>query len=224
MGKRLLAPIAVLFIVLFSAGLTGGLSATVPIGVKAGDWIEYRAVTSGAPPEGHDATWGRMEVKNIVGNDINFNVTTLMADGSYLYENVTLNLEKGQLGDDFLVPPRLSVGDKIFDARSGNITIADLIQRTYAGATRQVILGNTQNTAFVWDRESGILVEAHSSFSALNFTMDTVVEKTNIWQSQIANQDLRPYYLLIAVALAAVFTLGIRRTIRKKKELQKVSV
>jgi hypothetical protein len=177
------------------------VSASVVTGVKKGDWIEYNVSVTGNPPEGHDAKWARMEVSNVQGNALNLNVTTQFTKGSFLYENITLNLETGELVDDFFIPANLNAGQSFMDAHSGNISINKIEQRNYAGALRSVVTGNTIYTSFYWDQQTGILVEAHSEYKDINFTMTTVAEKTNMWQPQTAILYLTIIYSIIVLII-----------------------
>ena len=215
MNKRLVPALALTLIIVAAAP---SVFANVTVGVKKGDWIEYQVSTTGAPPEGHDAKWARMEVTNVQGKAINLNVTTQFANGTFLYENITLNLETGQLGDDFFVPANLAAGDVFFDAHAGNITISGVEQRTYAGAERTVISGSTPQTSFYWDKVTGILVEAHSSYPDFNFTMATFADKTNIWEPQILGLEPLFFYLVTVVAIAiAVAAVAVVLVLRRKK-------
>jgi hypothetical protein len=217
MNKRFIAPI-VLFLLIFSSDLPALVSATVNVCVKKGDWIEYQVSATGVSPEGHDAKWARMEVASVQGNAINLNVTTQYGSGTFLYENVTLNLASGQLGDDFFVPANLAAGDVFFDVHSGNITISGVEQRTYAGTERTVISGSTPQTSFYWDRATGILVEAHSSYPGYNFTMATVADKTNLWEPQTLGLEPAVFYSAIVAAVIAIVAVAAVLVLRCRKK------
>jgi hypothetical protein len=76
-----------------------------------------------------------MEVVDVQIKDINLVITTKFSNGTLLNETLTLNLETGQLGDDFIIPANPNSGDTFFDKRQGNITISGVEERTGAGAT-----------------------------------------------------------------------------------------
>ncbi len=213
MFKRFVFALSLITIVYASTLL---VSAEVMVGVQKGEWIEYKVAVTGSPTEEHDAKWARIEVSNVQGTSLNLNVTTQFTNGSFLYENITLNLETGELGDDFFIPANLNAGNSFIDAHSGNITIRKVEQRNYAGAVRSVVAGNTIYTAYYWDQQTGILVEAHSEYKDINFTMTTVADRTNIWQPQAAVLELTNIYW-IAITTSMILALAFILIWRKKK-------
>ena len=199
MNQKIIAMI-VLLIVLSTAAST---SAVVSVGVKKGDWIEYTATYTGTPPEGHDVNWARMEILNVQGPEITLNITTRSPNGEYFSETVTLNLEQGKLGDDFIVPANLKDGDIFFDARDGNITIGSVETRTYAGASRVVVIGTMLQALDYWDQSTGVLLEGISTLH--DYSMTTKIDKTNMWQTEQAGLDQT---VLIAVAIVAIIVVA----------------
>jgi len=181
---RKLGLIIALLIVLFGAG---AVLAEILVGVKKGDWIEYQVTFTGVPEEKHDVTWAKMEIENVEGTQINLNVTVKFSDGTTEPQTVTLNLETGQLGDDFIIPANLNSGDTFFDKNVGNITISNVEERFYAGATRTVVHAAPSENTYYWDKATGVLVEGNSQFP--EYTMNATVDKTNIWQPQLLGLD-----------------------------------
>ncbi|MEM3880889.1 MAG: hypothetical protein QXD19_03985 [Candidatus Bathyarchaeia archaeon] len=196
--------------------IVGTTVAAILVGVKKGDWIEYRAVFTGTPPAGHEVTWARTEVLDAQGTIIDLNVTTKFANGTLWNEIITLNLATGQLGDEFIIPANLNVGDTFFDKYHGNITISKIEERTYAGATRTVISATAAQSTYYWDQATGVLVEGISEFS--DYTIHSIVEKTNMWQPQTFGLEQTVFYALLVLAtiliVVALASLAIRR--RKK--------
>ncbi len=209
MNRELSLTIAI-FIALISTSL---VLAEVSVGVKKGDWIEYQVAFTGTPDTGHDITWARMEIINVQGKAINLNITTEFVNGTLLRETVTLNLETGQLGDDFIIPANLKDGDAFFDRNVGNITIGGAEQRTYAGAARTVIYASSFQTMYYWDKVTGVLVEATTQLPG--YTITSKVDKTNMWQPSAAGTDSTLVYIgVFAIAAIVLVLVAIRR--RKK--------
>ena len=200
-----------LTIVLFTVFVcVGNVLAEVSVGVKTGDWIEYHVAYTGTPTEGHDVTWARMEIKDVQGRSVSVEITVEYSNGTREAMTITLNLETGQLGDGFIIPADLNSGDTFFDKNVGNITISSVEERTYAGATRTVAHASTSETTYYWDRVTGVLVEGNSRFP--EYTMNTIVDRTNIWQPQLFGLDSAVFYavvvgivVLIVVVLAFLF-------------------
>jgi hypothetical protein len=211
--NRKLASIIALLIVLIDI-VPAAISAEISVGVKQGDWIEYQVAFTGTPPPGHDVIWARMEVVDVQGKGISLAITTKFSNGTLLNETITLNLETGQLGDDFIIPANLKSGDTFFDKRQGNVTISGVEERTGAGATRTVVYATTSQTTFYWDKSTGILVEASSSYP--DYTMHTKADKTNMWQSQIFGLDPTVFYALVIAAVAILVVIAFFFTRRKK--------
>jgi hypothetical protein len=202
---RKLALIITVLIVLIGIVPTA-ISADVSVGVKRGDWIEYQVAYTGTPPESHAITWAKMEIVGVQGAVINLNVTTKFSNGTLLNETVTLNLQTGQLGDEFIIPANLNSGGTFFDEHFGNITISGIEQRTCVGATRTVVRASTPTTMFYWDRSTGVFVEASSSLN--DYTMNTKADKTNMWQPQIFGLDPTVFYTLVVAAVAILIVIA----------------
>lgn len=191
-------------------------SANVSVGVTKGDVIEYRVTYSGDVPPEHDVNWAKIEVTNVVENGkIEVSITSTYNEGTEDTVNSTLNLETGQTGDCFIIPANLSRGDKFIDQNEGNVTISGVEERIYAGANRPVVMGETAHTKFYWDQATGILVEATSYYS--DFTLTTVAEKTNIWQTQTSGIDPLVSVILMALVIVLVVVVIIRRKMKNRK-------
>ena len=200
------------FIVLVGMGT---VLAEISVGVKKGDWIEYQVTFTGTPPGRHDVTWARMEIMNVQGKSINLDITTEFSNETLLNETITLNLDTGQLGDDFIIPANLNSGDTFFDKNAGNITISGSEERTYAGATRIVVYAATPQTTYYWDKAIGVLVEGTSAFT--NYTMNTKVDKTNMRQPQILGLDPTVFYAVVVGAALVIAAVIAFITVRRKK-------
>ena len=202
----------VLFIVLISVS---DVLSEISVGAKKGDWIEYTVAYTGTPTEGHDVTWARMEIKDVQGKSMSVEITVKYSNGTLEDMTTTLNLETGQLGDDFIIPANLNSGDAFFDKNVGNITISNVEERFYAGATRTVVHAATSENTYYWDKATGVLVEGNSQFP--EYTMNATVDKTNIWQPQLLGLDPTFFYALVigaAVLIAVVLAFLLAR--RKK--------
>ena len=188
-------------------------SAEIVVGVKQGDWIEYKVTVTGDVPEQHNVTWRKIEVMAVEGKKIDVKITSRYSNGTEETATSTLNLETGQIGDAFIIPANLDTGDTFLEENEGTITISGVEERTYAGATRSVVYASTSLTMFHWDQSTGFLVEATSSYP--DFTLATKAEKTNMWQTQAFVLD--PLFSIVLIVLVIVAVLAIfLRHIKKK--------
>ncbi len=187
----------------------------VTMGVKQGDWVEYTVTASGSVPAEHDLTWAKMEYITVQGTTAQVNITSRYQDGSEAWVVMDLDLEAGATGDSFLIPANLQEGDTYDYQYHGTIPITGVEERTYAGAKRSTVEGNTTETQFYWDQQTGVMLEAHSTYS--NYTIDTVAQKTNIWQSE--TRELDPILLFASLfILVAAVAISISLIMKRRKK------
>jgi hypothetical protein len=201
MNKKIVLATASILLML---SLIATASASLSVGVKAGDWIQYHVTFTGTPSPDHSVTDAKMEVLDVQGTIIKVNILSTLSNGTQLSTNSTLNLETGQLIDNFIIPANLAAGDKFLDSNVGNVTISNVEQRTYAGATRTVDTATSGNNTYVWDQATGISVEGNSQ--GADYTMRSLATATNIWQvqNQILGFDPTTFYLIIVAIIAIV--------------------
>lgn len=211
MRKKFILVVASLFFLVTAGVVVGEFS----VGVKTGDWIEYNVSVTGSPAEKHDVTWARMEVYAVQGSQIDLNITVKFSDGTLEPQTATLNLETGQLGDDFIIPANLNVGDVFFDKNIGNITISGVEEKTYAGVTRSVMTAATSETTYYWDQATGVLVEGISHYP--EYTMHSIVDKTNLWQSQVQGLNPTVFFAMVIGAVALIVVVLTVFVMRRKK-------
>jgi hypothetical protein len=205
--------LAIALIILQFGSIFTCASAANSAGVKKGDWIEYQVKFTGDATLGHAVTWARIEVTDVQGATITLNITTESSNGTLTNEPPTiLSLDSGQLGDDFIIPANLKTGT-FFDKNQGNINITGTEEKTVAGAERTILTGANPDTTYHWDRSTGILVEANSTYT--DYAITTIINRTNMWQPQLFGLDPAVFYALVAgaaiVLVAAVTILIISR-------------
>jgi hypothetical protein len=217
MDRKLALTIALLIVLVASASIV--VSAEISVGVKQGDWIEYQVTFTGTPPEGHAVTWARMDIVTVQGRNISLAVASKLSNGTWVNETVQLNLETGQLGDDFIIPANLNNGSTFFDKGRGNITISGVEERTYAGAKRTVVSETAQETTYqttyYWDKATGVLVEGNSSYT--DFAMYTKVDETNMWQPEAGGLDSTVFYALAIGATVTIVAVAAVLLFRRRK-------
>jgi hypothetical protein len=211
MHKEFILIVASLFFLVTAEVVVGEFS----VGVKTGDWIEYNVSVTGSPAEKHDVTWARMEVYAVQGSQIDLNITVKFSDGTLEPQTATLNLETGQLGDDFIIPANLNVGDVFFDKNVGNITISGVEEKLYAGVTRSVMTAATSETTYYWDQATGVLVEGNSHYP--EYIMHSIVDKTNLWQSQVQGLNPTVFYAMVIGVVALIVVVLTVFIMRRKK-------
>ena len=201
MRRKLILAIVLLLV----SGLNGAVLADLEVGVKSGQYIEYSVNFTGTPAPGHDIAGAVMTIKQVSGANITVEISSYFANGTS-EPSITsyLNLETGQLIDDYIIPANLKAGDTFFDQNLGNVTIAKAEQRIYAGATRMVLSATVGNNSYVWDQTTGVSVEGDSQTA--DYSIHTVAVSTNMWQRQ---QGLDVTVLIVIVVTVIAFVLVV---------------
>ncbi|MGD6852802.1 MAG: hypothetical protein ACQCN6_12155 [Candidatus Bathyarchaeia archaeon] len=209
---------SVLVLILF-VGFASLASADLDVGVKRGDWIEYNVTYTGAPTQGHDVTWARMEILDVEGTDISVSITSRFSDGSTAVTNSTLNLQTGHLIDDFIIPANLEVGSTFLDENYGNMTISSKQTADYAGAPRTVLSASAGNNTYVWDQATGVSVEGTSQTE--EYSIHTVASATNMWEAAPQGLSWTMVVLVAAVVLIVVVVVALALRYRRKRAFAK---
>ncbi len=218
MQPKLLVFVALFFGFLFSLPIS---SADIAVGVKAGDWIEYNVSYTGAPDQGHNVVWARMEIVKVSGPIIDINITSELDDNSTIVSNSTLNLQTGDLIDDFIIPANLTLGQTFIDKNLGKVTIENVQNHVYAGAARTVVSTSTATNTYIWDQASGVSLEGNAIQP--NYTMHTIVGATNIWQSATPAITGAINILFVAIPIILATTiLVVALVITRKKHSKPV--
>src|SRR4030065_1325380 len=105
MYKKLVAVLIVLSFLLCSYAGSGAnvASGAFTIGVKEGDWIQYRTVITGTPIPEHNVSRAWITIEDVQGSNILVNFTSEMKNGTIQTLIRTLNPEEGEI--DSLDPP-----------------------------------------------------------------------------------------------------------------------
>ena len=210
----------VLFIIIF-LGLFSNVQADLSVGVKPGDWIIYDVNYTGSPTQGHDIIWAKMEILSVSGHLIVVSMTSKFSDYTTDISTATMNLDTGDLIDNFIVPANLTTGETFLSKNLGNVTIDQNEQRTYAGATRTVCITSTSTNTYVWDQATGVSLEGISQTE--EYSIHSIVSETNLWQP--SPNGLNPAPVLMLTGLVVIVTMIIaviivhfqrRRTFRKQ--------
>jgi hypothetical protein len=195
--------------------------------VKSGDYIVWKTTIQGRPIR--NVTGARMDILD-VDNEfaiVWISISTYYANGTVNLVKSNLNLRRGILADDLIVPRNLNVGDQFYDQYvigNGNLTISGIGHMNFGGATRTVMFATMRNTSYTWDRETGVLVNATSSYSrnTTKSVINTQMTSTNIWQPDILGiQPTLFYEVVIGASISAVVigvAIGVLRAVRVRKD------
>ena len=165
--------------------------------------------------------WAKMEIMSVSGHSIVVSMTSKFSGNTTDVSKATLNLDTGDLIDNFIIPADLTAGQTFFDKNFGNITIERTEQRTYGGATRTVCITSTSTNTYVWDQDTGVSVEGISQTE--EYSIHFIVSETNLWQPRSSELNLASAFMLTGLVVVAImiFTAIIvhfqsKRTCRKQ--------
>jgi hypothetical protein len=231
-GKTISTPIVLILLFSFLPHLGTSVSASteVQLGVKAGDWIKLNYTVTGSTSGMLVPTWMRIEFLSVDAAQASatMRMTMHMSNGTEQNQTGTVSLTGGAANgtvvfSGIIIPANLKVGDDTFMVGYGNVTIAGETTRTYVGATRSVVYTNFSQQgnqlSFYWDRQTGVLVEAHITSGSITATI-TVIE-TNMWQPQLFRIPIDPivfFTLIVVIILIVAASLAIRK--KKKRPEQ----
>jgi hypothetical protein len=218
--------LAITFALLFASSvLATTFAQTDVIGVKQGDWIQYKVTETGNPIPAYNITWASMNIINVQGEKITVNVLTEFANGTLYPENgITLNLATGAIGDGFFVPTNLNPGDTYSTEYEGIINITSVGQTEAGDAQRAVLVGVSTVSTYDWDRQTGIMISATSDLTGC--VMHTTTSSTNIWAPQILGLNQTVFYGLIigVVVVVLMFVAFFALLVRRKKKPSAASI
>lgn len=211
-------PISFIAILLLLTISNGSVLGEVALGVKAGDWIEYSVSTTGAPTEGHDVVWARMEILSIQDNQVTLNTTTTAVNGSYSSMIMTLNPSIGAVDVWAIIPANLTKGESFYDRNMGNIPIQGEEQKTFGGISRDTTFYNSSERFKRWDRATGVFLEGVDYQPS--YSLSAVFLETNMWSDQLFGLEPTVFYIIVLALVASItaitlFLLIWRRSSKK---------
>ncbi len=211
-----LAVIVVCLVSAVDVSVSGDDEASVSVGTKKGDWIEYAMNITGPPvPEANNITWYRCDVLEVNGDSILVNKTGLMSNGTLQSSLWDFNLSEGQVFGWSIIPADLGVGDQFFDImKGGNVTIAGEEQKTVLGATRTVTHGSDERIYKEWDKATGFYI--HAVEHTADYTIITDAVATNMWSPTAPWLNPVILVLLAAATALAAAIVGFAFLVKKK--------
>lgn len=209
------------------AVLTGNpINSNVTVGVKAGDWMEYKVTYIGAadPPEEYP-NWFRFQIIDVQGTSITANMTYEALNGTISKNSGTYDLKKGVL-QLLVVPAGLTYADVFYHEKHGNITIIDDETGTYAGQTRTAVYAIFDEKEVYWDQYTGIFLDSEQE--VVNSDNQTVAQKvtlsaTNLWRDPNApdnsgmDQIVFIAKVIIVIVIVAIIVILILRIMKRAK-------
>jgi hypothetical protein len=193
--------------------------------LKEGDWIEYSAWYTGAPPDTLSSRF-KIRMGEIVGTQITVSAEGQNLDGEDWSISETYDLKTG-FHDLLLIPAGLDVGDQFYHEEFGNIVIQGVEKNRYAGEERTVVWSTFSGHTLHWDQDTGVLCQAYWNWSS-DYETHWTLEKTSLWAQMgigwilnfLSQIGLDPT-LLVVLLIAVVGIIIILVYIKRKKQKQK---
>ncbi len=212
------------------------------VGVKEGDWIEYKISITGAgtPPPTHDVRWMRIEILPVQGAAFSVNLTARYANGTVGSAVWKFNFTEGNVGGWIIIPSNLGPGDTFYDSsihtqKPVNVTIQSQEQRAVLGASRTVTYGNDSFRHKEWDKATGVFVGSSEVYKNVttrtgwyieDLTVTVQAIATNMWIPEIIlglNQTTF-YALVTAIIVLAVLILSPVIVVARRKRTKRLAL
>lgn len=177
------------------------------VGVKAGDWVKLDYTFTGWPAGETYPDWLKLEFLSVEGTMATVRFTQHVSDGTQQSDTATVdiasNVEVPVLAG-IAISANLTIGDSVYIAGYGNVTLEDESTKTYAGANRTVVYASfwpteTEEVAYYWDKLTGVLVEVSST--SVEFGATAKAAATNMWGTTTVRMR---WWVWTIVALMAV--------------------
>ena len=185
------------------------------VGIKAGDWIKFEYTFIGWPDDQSYPEWLKLEFMSIEGTIVNVRFTQRLSDGTEQSDTASIDIvydiEVPQISG-IVIPADQTIGDSVYIAGYGNVTIENEATKTCAGANRTVVSTSFWPTeaevTYYWDKLTGVIVELSST--SPDFTATAKATATNMWETTTIGMPWWPWIIVGVVAVGLVI-LFVRR-------------
>jgi len=178
------------------------------VGIKVGDWVRLDYTFTGLPDQIYP-DWLKFEFLNVEGTVATVRFTQHLSDGTQQSDTESLDIAYNTevpLLAGIVIQANQTIGDYVYIAGYGNITIEDEAIKTYAGANRTVLYTsfshNEAEVTYYWDKLTGVMVELSSIYPELTATAKAA--RTNMWASTDSTSEGMPWWPWIIVGVVAV--------------------
>ena len=206
MSKKVLAVfVLTCFLLLINPSQASQAQTTPSIGVKAGDWIEFNANTSGNLPAGHDVIWFKMEIINTTGTQIFVNIVAESHNGTLTSSMRTIDFAIGDTQAWIFIPANLGPGDSFYDnSTNSTVTIQGEKTETIDGVARTITYVHTAQRNKEWDKATGVFVQTVDNYHNPDYNATADTYATNMWSPQIIGLDPTVFYAIISSVIVLV--------------------
>ena len=226
MIMRRVAVLSACMVILLAVYMSSFARADNSFAVKSGDYVQWKEIAVNRSIR--NITAYRMDILDAEDYIAAVRLTIFYANGSVGTSENRINFLIGAMMNDEIVPRNLNAGDQFTDGYVGNFTISSVENLRFGGAMRSVMTSTMRNTTFVWDRQTGVLVNATSTYHYIINNTDvfgyvfTELESTNIWQPDILGLNPSVFFSIVTgviVCGAGAATLFIRKRKGKKEAM-----
>jgi len=246
--KEALSVVALLLLLMTSMScLVRGDAEDDVVGVKAGDWVEYRVMHGGT---GNQAWMGlfafdvktiMVEVVNVTDGTVWLRETWYKTDGSILHNRT----HSAQSGIRYLIPANSTPGDcidtipmevSINQWEYVDLTLNDTVPRSYGGVTREanrLMYSQLKHDGLVdlwanwtleqyWDKPTGFLLETTYQMYFIDNPNDwsgikMEIADTNMWEMEKPPQQSFLWLAAIPIGVVIIAAVTIKLRNNRKK-------
>lgn len=224
--------VALIVLCCLSFSVTFALQSERVVGVKPGEWVEYKIEWEDCPYSVYQARV-RREIVNSSGSTINVNLTIWWSNGTLSTETKTGDVSDGTGSSAMIfIPANLTTGDTVYIEGFDPAQIKGEEEREYLGFRRKVVYSEFISRGYYvfiyWDKIKGVALEINikhilsESEKTYDYAIKINIDGTNML-TQPSNDatDHEWIFPMLMVIIITSFLIFRRKWLNRKRKLHR---